>query len=176
MLHSSRLLLREVRESDLNNAYVNWLNNKEVNSYLETRFVPQSIESIRSYWQNHRDTVNSPWFAIELIDSNRHIGNIKLGPINWMHRRADISLFIGDKASWGKGYASEAIFLISKWAFDQLNLYKLSAGIYSTNIGSRRAFEKAGFELEATLKDEVYSEGSRVDVWRMGLLRPIFYK
>lgn len=176
MLNSSRLLLREVRESDLNASYVSWLNDSEVNSFLETRFVPQSIESIRSYWQNHRDAVNSPWFAIELIESNQHIGNIKLGPIDWVHRRADVSLFIGDKASWGKGYASEAIFLMSKWAFDQLDLYKLSAGIYSTNIGSRRAFEKAGFALEATLKDELYSDGSRVDLWRMGLLRPVFYE
>ena len=174
MLNSSRILLREIRESDLKPPYVNWLNDSEVNSFLETRFVPQSIESIRAYWQNHRDAVHCPWFAIELIDSHQHIGNIKLGPIDWVHRRADISLFIGDKASWGKGYASEAIFLISKWAFNQLDLYKLSSGMYATNIGSRRAFEKAGFVLEATFKDEVYSSGSRVDMWRMGLLRPSF--
>lgn len=168
--------MREVRESDLNASYVGWLNDSEVNRFLETRFVPQSIESIYSYWQNHRDAINSPWFAIELIDSHQHIGNIKLGPIDWVHRRADVSLFIGDKASWGKGYASEAIFLMSKWAFDQLDLYKLSAGIYSKNIGSRRAFEKVGFSLQATLKDELYYAGSRVDLWRMSLLKSDFYE
>lgn len=171
MINSTRLLLREVRESDLNLTYVNWLNDREVNSYLETRFVPQSIESIHSYWQDHRDTTNSPWFAIEVADGHHHIGNIKLGPINWIHRRADISLFIGDKSSWGKGYASEAIIILSKWAFDDLNLYKLSAGIYSKNIGSRRAFEKAGFALEATFKDELYFAGYRVDLLRMSLTK-----
>ena len=80
----------------------------------------------------------------------RHIGNIKLGPIHWLHRRADLSLFIGERKYWGQGYASEAIALVRDWAFRELDLQKLNAGIYSGNHGSRRAFEKCGFELEGT--------------------------
>ena len=82
----------------------------------------------------------------------RHIGNIKLGPIHWLHRRADLSLFIGERKYWGQGYASEAIALVRDWAFRELDLQKLNAGIYSGNHGSRRAFEKCGFELEGTLR------------------------
>ena len=171
MLKSPRIMLRSLRETDINSNYLAWLNDPEVNCYLETRFVPQSIESIQAYWLNHRDNLNSPWFAIQITNNGPHIGNIKLGPINWLHRRADISLLIGDRDYWGQGIATEAILLISEWAFQELDLQKLTAGIYSGNIGSRRAFEKAGFECEATLKDEVFFRGSRVDAWKMGLLR-----
>lgn len=171
MLKSSRLILRALRDSDINSTYLSWLNDRQVNCYLETRFIPQTFESIHSYWIDHRDDTNSPWFAMQVADNGLHIGNIKLGPINWMHRRADISLFIGDQNSWGKGYATEAIILISGWAFEELGLYKLAAGIYSSNVASRRAFEKAGFELEATLKEELFSAGKRHDALRMGLLR-----
>ena len=52
-----------------------------------------------------------------LVEDGRHIGNIKLGPIQWLHRRADLSLFIGDKSCWSLGYASEAIGLVRDWAF-----------------------------------------------------------
>ena len=171
MLKSSRLLLRSIQQSDINSTYLGWLNDPEVNCYLETRFVPQSIESLQAYWNDHRDDANSPWFAMQIVDNGPHIGNIKLGPINWLHRRADISLFIGNRDFWGKGIATESILLISEWAFQELDLQKLTAGVYAGNIGSRRAFEKAGFECEATLKDEVFFRGVRVDAWRMGLLR-----
>jgi len=171
VLHSSRLLLRALESADLNATYLSWLNDSEVNRYLETRFLPQSLEGLQAYWNEHRDDPACPWFAICLSADGRHIGNIKLGPIQWLHRRADISLFIGDSSCWGKGYASEAIALVRDWAFSELDLQKLNAGIYANNIGSRRAFEKCGFEHEGTLREEVVSVGQRLDVWRLGLPR-----
>ena len=171
MLNSSRLILRAIQAKDLNETYLAWLNDPAVNRYLETRYLPQSSEALHSYWESHRDDPSSPWFAICLLDQNRHIGNIKLGPINWLHRRADISLFIGDRQCWGQGYATEAISLVRDWAFQELDLQKLNAGIYVGNLGSRRAFEKSGFELEGTLRQEVVSSGQRLDTWRLGLPR-----
>ena len=171
MLNSKRLVLRALHPSDLSTQYLSWLNDGDVSRYLETRFLPQTMEALQSYWQNHRDDPANPWFAICLVEDGRHIGNIKLGPIQWLHRRADLSLFIGDKSCWGLGYASEAIGLVRDWAFRELDLQKLNAGIYAGNIGSRRAFEKNGFELEGTLRQDAVSDGSRVDVWRMGLPR-----
>jgi len=171
MLKSSRLLLSHLEAIDLNSTYLDWLNDPEVNCYLETRFLQQTSESLQAYWQSHREDLSSPWFAIRLSADRRHIGNIKLGPIHWLHRRADISLFIGDRSCWGHGYATEAITLIRDWAFRELDLQKLGAGIYSCNIGSRRAFEKAGFELEGSLREEVVCSGRRIDTWRMGLPR-----
>ncbi|MAQ88967.1 MAG: GNAT family N-acetyltransferase [Rhodopirellula sp.] len=171
VLQSSRLLLRALEPGDLNDTYLSWLNNPAVNRYLETRFLPQSLEALQAYWQDHRDNSSSPWFAICLASEGRHIGNIKLGPIQWLHRRADLSLFIGERGCWGQGYASEAIALVRDWAFGELDLQKLNAGIYAGNLGSRRAFEKCGFELEGTLRQEVVSAGQRLDVWRLGLTR-----
>ncbi len=171
MLNSQRLSLRALEASDINLTYLGWLNDCDVRCYLETRFLPQTMEALQLYWQNHRDDPANPWFAICLVEDGRHIGNIKLGPIQWLHRRADLSLFIGDKTYWGLGYASEAIGVVRDWAFRELDLQKLNAGIYAGNFGSRRAFEKNGFELEGTLREEVVSNGSRVDVWRMGLSR-----
>ena len=174
MLTTERLLLRALEPADLNATYLSWLNDPAVNRYLETRFLPQTMEALQSYWQDHRDDPASPWFAICLQADERHIGNIKLGPIQWLHRRADLSLFIGDRTCWGKGYASEAIAAVRDWAFAELDLQKLNAGIYAGNLGSRRAFEKCGFSLEGTLRAEVVSRGERLDVWKMGLPRSLW--
>jgi RimJ/RimL family protein N-acetyltransferase len=173
MLKSQRLLLRALEPTDINDTYVGWLNDSKVNCYLETRFIPQTLESLEAYWLAHRDDPSSPWFAICLAHDSRHIGNIKLGPINWIHRRADLSLFIGERNCWCKGYASEAISVVRDWAFCELDLQKLNAGVYVGNIASRRAFEKCGFELEGTMRQEVVSGGERIDTWRLGLPRTL---
>lgn len=171
MLQSKRLLLRALKPRDLNITYLGWLNDPAVNRYLETRFLSQTLEGLQAYWEAHRDDPASPWFAICLQDNGQHIGNIKLGPINWWHRRADISLFIGDKSCWGKGYASEAISLLRDWSFLNLDLQKLNAGIYAENHGSNRAFRKCGFEIEGRLKDECIMDGERTDLLKLGLTR-----
>jgi ribosomal-protein-alanine N-acetyltransferase len=171
MLTTARLMLRALEPTDLNARYLSWLNEPAVNRYMETRFLPQTMEALQVYWQAHRDDPASPWFAICLQTDGLHIGNIKLGPIQWLHRRADLSLFIGERSCWGQGYASEAIAAVRDWAFAELDLQKLNAGIYAGNLGSRRAFEKCGFSLEGTLRAEVVSCGERLDLWRMGLPR-----
>jgi ribosomal-protein-alanine N-acetyltransferase len=166
-----RLLLRPVLASDLTATYVSWLNDPAVNAYLETRFETQTLDALRAYWHSHGNDPASPWWAICRRDQqDRHIGNIKLGPIHPIHQRADISLFIGDRASWGLGLATEAIALVRDWAFQKRGLLKLSAGIYAENISSRRAFEKCGFQLEGSLRSEAMADTSRrTDVLRLGL-------
>ena len=61
MLQSSRLLLRALELSDLNATYLGWLNDPAVNCFLETRFLPQSLEALMAYWQSHRDDSSSRW-------------------------------------------------------------------------------------------------------------------
>ena len=171
LLFTPNLFLRSIESSDINQTYLSWLNDRTVNQYLETRYVPQSLESLRDYWSKHRDDPNSPWFAICLRSTKAHIGNIKLGPIEWIHRRSYVSLFIGDRSCWGNGYATESITAIRDWAFLELDLQKLNACIDSSNLASRRAFEKSGFVLEGTLLSDIINYGERHDVWRMGLTR-----
>lgn len=156
MIKGSRIYFRHVEASDLNENYLAWMNDQDVTRYLEIN-PPYSIEDLKSYYQTHHHKPSEPWFAITTKDC-MHIGNIKLGPINWIHRRADISIFIGYRALWGKGYGMEAISLMTDHAFKTLNLHKVMAGVYSQNIGSRKAFEKAGFRVEASLPRHVWTE------------------
>ena len=69
-------------------------------------------------------------------------------------------------------YASEAIETVKEWAFSQLQLKKLSAGIYASNIGSIKAFQKCGFIIEGKLREEVISDGIREDILKMGIINP----
>jgi [ribosomal protein S5]-alanine N-acetyltransferase len=170
-LESERLYLRAVQPDDANEAYYRWMNDPAVNKYLESRFYPHTLETLKDYIQSKLGDNENPFFAIILKDSNRHIGNIKLGPINTIHRFADIGIIIGEKDCWGKGYATEAIRLVVKYAFDTLNLHKVTAGFYEPNIQSMKAFIKAGFIQEGIRKSHCYCDGKYVDDILVGLTR-----
>jgi len=169
MVRGTRLYLREVRQSDVTERYYRWLQDPEVNRYLETRFVLWSLEKIAEYVSRMDGKQDEVFFAICTLEDDEHIGNIKVGPINRMHQHADVSLLIGEKQYWGKGYATEAIALATRYAFETLNLNKLKAGCYAENEGSARAFEKCGYRREGLLRGHYFINGSETDAVQLGL-------
>ncbi|AGN13670.1 TPA: GNAT family N-acetyltransferase [Legionella pneumophila] len=169
-LIGNKVFLLPISLSDCTEKYLNWLTDPEVNRYLETRWVPQNMESIRCFVSRMIEDPSNYLFGIRELKSEQHIGNIKLGPINPEHAYADVSYFIGDKRAWGKGFATEAIKLITRFGFERLNLHRLQARLYSSNIGSARALEKAGYQLEAVFKKQL----RLVSDWEDNLCYSIF--
>lgn len=171
-LVSQRLYLREVRISDVGDHYYAWMNTPEITRFLESRFYPHSIEQLREYVEIQAEDPDIVFLAIVLSEGDRHIGNLKLGPVDWIHRRAEIGILIGEEDCWGQGYASEAIALAADYAFRRLNLHKLTAGCYETNHGSVKAFEKAGFKREGVRSQHYFADGAYVDAVLLGRIRP----
>ncbi|EFR41689.1 acetyltransferase, GNAT family [Selenomonas sp. oral taxon 137 str. F0430] len=170
-LQGAKVYLREVQIEDVNDDYYVWMNDWEINRYMETHFFPQGKETICAYAKEHIGKSSEPWWAICERETDRHVGNIKLGPINYYHRTADVSYFIGDKKCWGKGYGKEALSLVTAFAFEVLNLEKIMAGAYAPNIASQKMLETTGFRCEATFRKQVYFEGRRIDTYEFGLTR-----
>lgn len=163
-----RLYFRPLTGADCSPQYLGWLTDPEVNRYLETRFAQQSIESIRAFVEGVNAGDGEHLFGIFLRAGERHIGNIKIGPINRQHQLADISLFIGERGCWGQGYATEAIVAASRHAFGSLQVRKLSAGMYAPNQASYRAFRKAGYREEARRPAHYLLEGKPCDILELG--------
>ncbi|MGB0936179.1 MAG: GNAT family N-acetyltransferase [Colwellia sp.] len=168
-LEGKSIYLRNVGLQDVNDNYYNWLNDPEVNQFLETRFVVQSKEKIAEFVKCKEDSNSEILLAICDKDNHLHIGNIKIGPINWYHRRADISLFIGDKNYWGKGVATQAIQLVSQFSFQVLNLNKLMAGAYKNNKGSIKAFQRCGYQIEGNVEDYALVNNKGVSLIQLGI-------
>jgi ribosomal-protein-alanine N-acetyltransferase len=167
---SERLYQRTLRDADCTTRYVNWLNDRNVNRFLETRHTLQSVQSVTEFVAAVNARRNEHLFGIFLKDADRHIGNIKVGPIGTYHPLADISLFIGDRDCWGKGYASEAIEALSRYALSALGVRKLSASMYEPNQGSVRAFLKAGYKREGLRRAHYLLEGHPCNLIELGLI------
>ena len=162
-IETARLLLRNLTEADATLGYLSWLNDPEVLRYLEVRFSKLvDLNELRTFVQTVNASTDTVMFGIFRRDTGQHIGNIKLGPIKFDHARAEIGFLIGDRLSWGAGYASEAIYAVAQFGLERLNLAKISAGCYEANVGSMKALLKAGFLQIATIPNDVVCDGVRV--------------
>ena len=104
-------------------------------------------------------------YGIYLKNNNRdiHVGNIKLGPINYNHKSLYISYLIGNKNFKNQGIATQSIYLIINLAKKKFKLKKLFAGTYSINKASKRVLLKNKFKCEGKLRSSIVFKNKRYD-------------
>ena len=148
---SDSIELFVLQPTDVSPSYVSWLNNSVVNCYLESRFSIHTQDSTRDFVESCLVDSTTLFLGIRYLD-RRHIGNIKIA-INRDHKLGEVGILIGETDVWGKGIASKSISMIVQIAKTDLGLRKLTAGCYASNLGSQKAFLKAGFHIECQRKD-----------------------
>lgn len=163
------MMLRPLKIDDVSDDYIAWLNDAEINRYMETRHNDQTNDSIRAFVDKQFNAPDTFLFGMFLKSDGKHIGNIKVGPVKANHLVADVSLFVGDKSCWGKGFASEAIRGVSEFGFGPMGLVKLSAVAYAANQGSVRAFLNAGYLQEGLRRKHYMFDGEPADIVEIGM-------
>lgn len=110
--------------------------------------------------------------AIRTVAGERLIGTVGFFEIEWANQAAWLSLGLGDRADWGKGYGSEALALGLRYAFDELNFHRLTLTVFDYNERAIALYEKAGFQREGTFREFGRRDGRRYDMYLYGVLRP----
>ena len=111
------------------------------------------------------------FFMIQTLKGEKTIGLIGLDGIRWVHGEAWIGIGLGEREHWGKGYGTDAMQVIQRYAFDELNLHRLSLTVFAYNQRAIRSYEKAGFKVEGRAREFLNREGLRHDMIFMGILR-----
>lgn len=130
-----------------------------------SKTLPHTFKSTETWIEKMNNDPNRRLFVVSSTRAN--IGTIRVD-IDWMFRIGIISIAITDKESHSKGIGTEAIQLISAFAFNDLMLHKLEAGILDGNIASVKAFTKAGYQEEGRKRENRILNGKYVDVILMG--------
>lgn len=164
IIKGNSIYLKLLSTDNVTSVYLDWVQDNEVTQFLESRWKSYTLDELKAYVKETNDGQNNFLFGIFQNESEEHIGNIKIGGINRIHRFGDVGVIIGNKKMWGKGYATEAINLATGYAFNELNLNKLIAGMYIMNKGSYKAFIKAGYKEAGILQRHSFCRGKYVDV------------
>jgi RimJ/RimL family protein N-acetyltransferase len=172
MTSATGIILRALEEADVERTH-RWHNDPELYSTLVSpfRFVSKTaeLEWLRRKAAYSANQVN---LAICLSPGGEHIGNIYLGEIDWISRRAALGLFIGSPEHRGKGYGKEAMRQLLAHAFRDLHLNRLFLEVLVDNTPAIRLYETCGFRVEGRLCGHVFKNGKYQDLFLMGINSP----
>ena len=166
-----QIYLRPLEREDLNDKYLGWLNDPEVNRYLETGVFPSTKSELEKFYERAAGSPDQIILAIIDNETDQHIGNVKIGPISWVHRKATLGILVGEKQLWRRGIGIEATRLMVEYGFFRLNLRRIELGVYAEHEAAVRCYERVGFQVEGTSRKALFHEGEYKDHLHMGLLR-----
>jgi len=171
-IYTDRLVLKSITIDDCSDQYVSWLNDTEVNKYLEFSFKKQDMNDLISFINTAVQKLDVLFLSIRLKVNNKHIGNIKIDKISLHHLTGEYGIMMGDKNEWGNGYAKEASIAIIDFCFNTLKLQKINLGVINGNKSAIKLYESLGFVTEGVLRNNFYEKASNSweDEIRMGLI------
>ncbi|UCC62697.1 MAG: GNAT family N-acetyltransferase [Anaerolineae bacterium] len=171
-LLGQRVYLRPSEEDDLV-CVRKWANDSEVRR-LTGEVTPMSQADAEEFLERVRSDENRLWFVVVLKEGDRAIGEAGLLRMFHPWRTTDLSLIIGEKDAWGRGYGSEAIQLLLDYAFGYLGFHRVAVGVAGFNERAIRFYEKVGFRREGVQRDGYYYDYEYHDFIMMSILEHEF--
>jgi RimJ/RimL family protein N-acetyltransferase len=111
------------------------------------------------------------FFAIHALADDKLIGMIDLSGFDWPGRNAWVGVGLGDREYWGKGYGTDVMHVLLRFAFHELNLHRVNLNVFEYNPRAIRCYEKVGFKHEGRMRSALNRDGRRWDLVYMGILR-----
>jgi RimJ/RimL family protein N-acetyltransferase len=169
-LTGKQIYLSALAKEDITADYISWLNDKDVCRENSHATFPNTSEKTMAYVEAVSKTNSEVVLAIKWKKNNEHIGNISLQRINWVSRSAELAIIIGNKKYWNKGVGTEAYRLMIDYAFDRLNLNRISSGQTLRNKGMINVCIKCGMKEEGIARESMFKEGEYIDTVTYSIL------
>jgi RimJ/RimL family protein N-acetyltransferase len=168
LLQTARVRLRKPRESDLD-AIAAWWGDIGFARMLRRGLVyPQTADDLREWVTKDSETFFP--FVVETRPEPRLVGLVALSDVQWQSRHA--RFFVGiDTAEQGKGYASDAVRVLLRYGFQELNLHRIALDVSAYNERALQLYRHLGFTQEATLRETLFRDGQYHDMYIMAMLR-----
>jgi ribosomal-protein-alanine N-acetyltransferase len=157
--------LRELRLSDIEQGnWPAWFNDPEITLFQNKGIFPNTLEKQKQYFDYLESSNRDVVLAIIDKSSGRHVGNVGLHQIDWVHRSAELGIVIGEKEAWGKKIGKEAWQLITNYGLNTLNLHRIYAQVVEGNIPSCKSAEASGFKSEGLIRDVLFKNGKYLNM------------
>lgn len=171
-LFRGRLVRLAAPSRDDAETFARWSEDADYLRHLDTDIArPYSADAYLDRFQPGHEGPNAVVFHLRTLADDRLIGFVALHSIEWNNQAGLLSIGIGVPEYRGRGYGSDALRLALRYAFDELNLYRVGLDVISHNASAIRAYERAGFKHEGALRGAVLRDGRRHDRLYMGILR-----
>ncbi|MCC3379968.1 GNAT family N-acetyltransferase [Paenibacillus farraposensis] len=167
LFYGERIKLAAVREEDAE-VMLKWGEDAEYLRNVDTDLaLPYTLKQMEA---EGAPSSNEIYFRLRTLADDVLIGFVAIHGIEWNNRIGQLAIGIGNREYRGKGYGVEAVRLILRYAFNELNLNRVGLDVIEYNDQAIRTYQKAGFQLEGRVRSAVLRDGSSYDRIMMGIL------
>ena len=171
MLKGKRVKLGPIKREYID-SFLKWFNDPEITQYLVV-YRPMTRMAEEEWMENLKNRENDILFGITILNKDsteKLIGNCGIHRIDWKNRAAEMGIAIGEKEYQNMGYGTEAIELLLKYSFSQLNLNRIELSVYDYNVRAIKVYKKVGFLEEGRKRQFMWYNGVYHDAIIMGIL------
>jgi len=169
-LTGNKVALRKITKEDYENFFA-------IENVMESRLLmndgipfPPTDADHEKFLSEISSEKDDYMFGIELKDEKLFIGTIAVYSVNWKNGTCHVGASIGPEYQ-GKGYGTDSMKVLVDFIFNYMNINKVKLQVFGYNKRAICSYEKCGFLLEGTLKEELFRFGKYHDIYVMGLLR-----
>ncbi len=166
--------LKAVDPQEMAEAYSRWARDSEYWRLMSSEPAQaMSVKSTREWLERelYKDPPGFTMFAIHTLEEDKLVGEVGFEDGELPDGETFVALGIGDRENWGKGFGTDALRVILRWAFTERNLQRISLTVSEYNARAVRSYLKAGFVEEGRLRSYENRAGRRYDLIYMGILR-----
>lgn len=172
----NKIKLRALTSSDIPSTLA-WNNQDDIKQKYAGHPFSVNIEMETDWYERIlRSNLPTTVFGIELVEEKKLIGITILKNITLIHRKAEFSIFIGDKDERGKGYSTIAANKTLAFGFNKLGLNRIYLNVQKNNESAIKLYKKIGFNIEGEIRESVFKDGQFYDEYIMSILNNEFNK
>jgi len=172
ILHGLRIKMTAIGKTDLPAISVWYEDTSFSRMFDATPALPKSQAQLEKWLEGVNKATDSYLFAIRPLEDETLLGFLELDGILWPHQSGWLSIGLGNPKHWGQGLGREGMELALRFAFNELNLYRVQLTVFSYNDRAINLYEKLGFKREGVFREHIQRDGRRYDMILFGLLRP----
>ncbi len=164
---------------EMSKAFSRWNRNSEYFRLLNSSARPMQSPKMAATWMEKEVGEMSPasyFFTIRTLEDDKLIGELGLDVVTWSGRDAYVGLGIGESEYWSKGYGTDIMNVLLRFAFAEINLRRVTLSVFEYNQRAIRSYEKAGFRHEGRSRQLLNKEGRRWDMLYMGIQREEWFE
>lgn len=174
MLMSDNIILRAIQKNDLPQLFA-WINDRD-EVLWNASYKPVHQAEHEKWFASLVDRSDLKIFGIEKLASKQLIGSCQLFNIHTIHRSAELQIRLGSIEERNQGLGTEAVKLLLKFGFVDLNLNRIYLNVIEQNERAIRSYEKCGFIKEGLLRGAAYINGKYVNLITMAILQQEYAK
>ncbi|HDP98985.1 MAG TPA: N-acetyltransferase [bacterium] len=177
MIYGKHICLTAVERADIQQLML-WRNQPDFRKHF--REYRELNSDMQNKWFEEKvlQDPNTIMFSVRKENNQQLLGCCGLVYINWIHRHADLSLYIGWNNSYidDKGYADESCRLLLNYAFNELSLNKVWTEIYEFDGKKKQLYNKFKFQQDGLLRQNYYYDGKWWDSLILSILAEDYLK